>query len=914
MSVAKVVGSRSSEQIANHKLFPPPEHLGAIRRDAILNRILAGGDTRVVLLQGPAGHGKSTLMQQIKSEGERRGWITGWLGFEEADNDIRSFFTHLEALLAVVDRNSGAEPGVAAEAAVVTGRLSRSDWFLNRLIRFDRPVGLFFDEFQTLSSKPVFTFFRSLLEHIPQNVHIFIGSRTVPDIGLARLVVNKQALILRADDLRFSPAEVTQFFAEARELDMRRDEIDAIYGRTEGWPAALQLYRLSLGRPEVRKSLSDLGTSRPRQLAEYLADNVLALQPPRVRDFLLRTSLLSRLSGPLCDAVMGREGSSAILRELEQSGLFLRSLDAEMRWFRYHTLFSSFLADQLRELSEDVVRDVHLRAAQWYRDNGIYDEAMHHAIAARDFRFAADVFDIWATQLTMDANLMTVERWYDRLPLDEIERHPALVIKVAYALAFLRRREKLGPILKMLEKLARKRAPSDAENPAVIRSMVMIIQDDTLGAFEIAKTVNVNRPEAEGFTAFELGAAGNLKGYLAMTAGDFEAAREYLMLARAHGDRANAGFSWGYSISTAGMNLMAQGQLAEALERFRIGVAEPRIALDESVASASLVSCYVQALYESNELEAAKSLFGQYHDIIANAAMHDYLVVSYITMARIHDAQGLPAKAAEVLDEAEVIGHGSLWPRVIRIVGWERVRRALIRGETDRAYSIASRIMKDEHPLPEGWVRFGEDAEGDAIGEIRLAIHERRTGEAIAQIGRELAVAVKQGRVRRQIKLHILDALAQHHQHSEHGSQRSLQKALQLAAPGPFVRTFLEEGEEVVQLLQESYQNLAAGAAPGQASSGGQREFIRKLLDASGTELGAAQMMAGSRFQPLEALTDREKGILQLLVNGASNKVLAKKMFVSENTVKFHLKNIYSKLGVGSRLQAISAARQMGLL
>lgn len=910
MTVAKAAGPRKSDPVAAHKLFAPPEYLGAIRRDAILHRLLADDACHVVLLQGPAGHGKSTLMQQAKSTCEDQGALTGWLSFDDGDNDPRRFFFHLEALLAVVEKAAEVKAQPQAEPPPADNRASRSDWFINRLIRLDRPVCLFLDEFQTLSNRSVLSFFRNLFEHIPEQVRIFIGSRTVPDVGLVRLVVNHQARILRADELRFSPAEVDRFFAEARELDMQRVEIDAIYGRTEGWPAALQLYRLSLVRPEVRRSLRDLATFRPRQLAEYLADNVLSLQPPHVREFLLRTSLLSRLSAGLCDAVTGGQGAQEILRELEASGLFLRSLDSELLWFQYHSLFSSFLAEQLREQSEELIPEVHRRAAQWYRDHGIYDEALHHAIAGRDYAYAGEVFDTWATQLVMDGHLMTVERWYDRMPLDEIERHPDLVVKVAYALAFLRRRDKLGPILKMLEPLACDPSRCKQSNPAVIRSMVLIIQDDTLGAFDVIREVDVNQPQAEGFQAFELGAAGNLKGYLAMTAGDFEGAREFLTLARAHGERANAGLSWGYSISTAGINLVAQGMLGEALERYRLCMEEPRIALDESVSSAVLVSCYVQALYESNQLDAAKTLFNQYHDVIANAAMHDYLAVAYISMARIHDAQNQPAKAVEVLDEAELIGHSSLWPRLVRIVGWERVRRALVRGESDRAYSIASRIPRGEQNIPEGWVRFSEDAAGEAIGEIRLAIQDGRASEAIRRIAAELETATRQGRVRRQIRLLILDALAQRKKGVDHVPLRSLRRAVQLAEAGGFIRTFLDEGPELVKLLREGYQAITSGTP----AAGSSKSFMETLLDAAGDDPGGAPPLPGSGFQPLEALTDREKEILLLLVNGASNKLLAKKMFVSENTVKFHLKNIYSKLGVSSRLQAISAARQMGLL
>jgi LuxR family maltose regulon positive regulatory protein len=899
--------------MATHKLFAPPMAAGAILRQSVLERIFSTGGPHVILVQGPAGHGKSTLMQQAKSTCEASGTATGWLTFDEADNDISRFFTHLQSLLVSVEESSGSETPPSDVFTLKGGRAPRSDWVIDRLLALGTPVALFFDEFQTLHNKSILGFFRSLLERIPDNVMIFLGSRTVPEIGLARLVVNNQALVLRAQDLRFSLDEVSQFFAGAEDLQINREEVEAIHGRTEGWPAALQLYRLSLISPLVRQSLSDLGAFRPRELAEYLADNVLALQPEEVQAFLLQTSLLKRLCAPLCDAVLQRDDSQQTLQSLENSGLFLRSLDSGLYWFKYHTLFSSFLAEQLREQSPERVAEIHRRAADWYRNNGHFEEAIHHAIAIRDHSFAAAALDTWATQLIMDGDLMTVERWYDRLPLDQIERHPDLVVKIAYALSFLRRRQKLSPILQMLDRQA---ASSDAElsaKPAVVRSMSMIISDDIPGARAIIENVELRNLEAEGFRAFELGAGCNLEGYLGIAAGDFERARDYLSLARAHSDRAGAPFSLGYSLSTAGVNLMVQGLLQEALEKFRQGMSEPRIALDESVASAALVSCYVQALYEANDLKAAESLFMQFHDVIANAALLDYLTLANIAMSRIHDAQGHPAKAQEILDEVENIGHASSWPRVLRIISWERVRRALLAGDIDRAHSIASRIPQRESLLPEGWIPFSEDTEGDVIGEIRLAVHEGKSDDALARIGAVMPAAVEQGRVRRQIKLHILEAMAHRSQRADNVALRALLRALQLAVPGQFVRIFLEEGRAVIELLGLMYQSIAAGGQRVEDGSG-ITAFVEALLDASGTEHAVSELATGTAFQPLEALTEREKQILMLLANGVSNKQIAKKVFVSENTVKFHLKNVYSKLGVSSRIQAISAARQMGLI
>lgn len=896
-------------RIGAHKLFAPPGIPGAIHRRAILDRVLADGTARAVVIQGPAGHGKSTLLQQLKAAHDAEDGLTGWLTLDEADNDANRFFASLQALLEGLSVPFADPP--PGELRTSKGHLPAADWFIDSLMSLDVPVALFFDEFQTLTNKAALRLFRNLLEYLPERHKIYIGSRTVPDIGLARMVVNHQALLLRAEDLRFSRDEVEHFFAQASELSVSGEELAAIYEKTEGWPAALQLYRLSLARPAVRESLGNLALFRPRQLAEYLADNVLSLQTPEVQDFLLLTAPLRRLSAPLCDAVLERGDSQEILASLEQSGLFLRSLDAGMQWFSYHTLFSSFLVEQLRDQDPEAMERTHRAAARWVLAHGHFEEAMHHGLATRDVAFAAECLDQWATQLVMDGNLATVEYWYDRLPLDEIETHPELVIKIAWALAFLRRRQKLQPVLRLLEKQRTSQADGGEAREDVVLSMVAIIDDDIPKAFEIVRPVNARDMDAQGFRAFELGAAANLKGYLELVTGDFERAREYLVLARTHGDRANAGFSWGYSIGTAGFNLLCQGQLHEALELVRASLSQPRVLLDDSVASAVLVACHIYLLYEINDLAAAKRQFSRFQDVIANAALHDYLVSAYFAIARIHDAEAQPLKALAVLEEVEGISHASGWPRLTRLIAWERVRRAVVCGEMDRAHSIASRIPDEARLLRDDWIPFSECVDGELINRIRLDIHDQRPDPALRTIGIELARAASVNRVRRQIKLFVLEALAYQCKGIGGSASRSLRSALQLAAPRGFVRIFLDEGPALMELLSQEQRGLAGRA--GSAKSP-EDALLLKLLEACGKEFESMGTVPGDTFPPLEPLSGREESILQLLARGLSNREIAASIHVSENTVKFHLKNVYSKLGVNNRLQAITAARELRLL
>jgi len=904
---AKTVEGRWSAEASAHKLFAPPIYPGAIRRDGILDRIFNNASVRVILLQGPAGHGKSTTLQQIKSDYEAKDWLTAWLTLDDADNDPRRFAIHIRALI-----DSLCEQDLFGDRLGQAGarRARRSDWVLDSLSRLQRPVAVFVDEFQTLRNRQSLTFFREFFDRVPENVRIFVGSRSLPEVGLAKLLVNNVALVLRADDLRFSPAEVDRFFASARDLKMSSEEVDAIYRRTEGWPAALQLYRLTLVSPEVRKSLDDIGTYSPRELAEYLADNVLTLQSPRVQDFLLRTSLLTRLNSDLCDAVMGWSDSQDLLIYLERSGLFIRSLDAECRWFKYHGLFSAIMAENLRKLSEGAVLEVHARAARWYLTQSLYEEVVHHSIGCRDFTLAANTLNVWASRLVASGQLMTVERWSECIPFERVVERPDLAIKIAYSLVFLRRERKLRPLLDLLRRNIDAGDLVHTTNPRVALSMAAVLEDDIPAAVALVDALQLHERDADGFAAFEIGAASNLLSYRDIANGDFEGARKRLALARTSSDRGGATFSGGYTLAMSGVCLIYQGQLREAIDRFRKAMAEESAHIDGSFASAALASCYIWALYEANELDAVEAVFARYHDNIAESVIPDFIALAHIAVSRTFDARGRPDKALEVLDEFEKIGHDSAWMRLIGMADWERVRRALIAGDIERACAIAAHIGSGNESNSGQWIALSEDLEGEALGRIRLAVHTLDVTTASNRIARELQR--QPNRTYRQIKLHLMSAQLKRREGMHNAAHRSLRKAVQLAKPGRYVRCFLDEGEGVIQLLREAYQNIFGGATREDVDLDANQAFIEELLAASGTDL--TRNPAKSSRPPMQPLSDREKEMLIFLANGVSNKEMAQRLFVSENTVKFHLKNVYSKLGVVNRLQAINAARQLGLI
>ncbi len=895
----RIAGGGTAEVYA-HKLFAPRGQGGAIRRGALLTRVLNDPDRRIVLLQAPAGHGKTTLLQQFASECEERGYATSWLGFDASDNDSRRAFSHIYAALAALD-GGGADVDVFLPGD--GNPHTRADWAVERLSRLGRPAALFFDEFQTLEEPSLLNFFSNVFSHIPDNIRIFIGSRSLPPLGLSRLIVSNQAVLLRADDLRFTPEEVAKFFSGRADLDISAEEVRAIYTRTEGWPAALQLYRLSLGSPQVRQSLSALENYQPRELAEYLIENVLSLQPPEIQSFLLRTAFLNRLTGSLCDAVTGRDDSAEMLRDLERSGLFLRTLDSDRRWFTYHGLFASSLRDAS---DRDIAIEVHRRAAQWYRDNEMAEEAVHHFIAAEAFEAAAETMDPWAGHLVACAHLVTVERWSDRLPFETITGHPDLAIKIAYALVFLRRFSKVEPLLKFLKAL-----PCEGDR-ATSRDIMLAIAscclDDIPAGYESIQRVSFDHGTLNAFAALGHASGANLWALCEIAKGDFSRAHDYLALAHSISDRGAASFSDGYACGLAGVISALEGQLPTALERFRIGLSQGSMQLEGSVASAALMACNIWVRYEANELDLVESLFNQYHDRIAKSVLPDFLAVTYLSMVRTHDARGRREQGAELLDEMERIALAHGWERLSRMVQWERVRRLLLAGDRDRATGIAGRLSPLPGGVAQGWRHFSEEIGGETLARIRLQIHTGEHEAAGKMLSQELSL--HRDRVSMRIKLHLLDALLLEARGQHNAAHRTLRKALHLAQPGLMIRTVLDEGEGILRLVREEYQAILDNQPGRPGEFGTDRGFVEAILQASGTDLSRT----GAVPAPLEELTDREREILVFLANGVSNRQMADRIFVSENTVKFHLKNIYSKLAVSNRLQAVTTARHLGIV
>lgn len=900
-----------------YKISVPRAHKNAVERTALLGDIFSSS-SRVVVFQAPAGHGKTSLMLQVEGVCSSRGILCGWLSLDGSDNDLRRLLEHLQDMVKFM----GSHNIVAwdeSDADDEGGVTSVVDWILTEILGLGAEVAIFLDDLHAVSGQATLSFLRNLLACSPSRIRWYLSSRVVPEVGLPRLVVGDEALIIHSSDLRFSRSELARFFSHDCSPPLNEAELDAISLATEGWPAAAQLYRLALRSPSVRHSLRSGQSCHLQELSGYLAENVLSQQDERIQKFLLRTSILERMSAQQCDTLLECSDSNEILEELDQLGLFVRRLESQEGWFSYHALFAQFLRNQFKATAPNMLESMHRRAADWYRQNLYLEGAVHHLVCCGDFGAACEVFDEWSEELILDGYLATVDHWSSKIPLTEFSKHPSLVAKIVWALTFLSRHQKLEPLLPIVR--GNLDLPETSIDQAIALCMVAILEDNLLGSLKFVEKLDPYSPTHNRFRTFGLSAVSNARGYAAMAAGNFVQALEYLALGRTLSNRADATFTLAYSQAKMGLTLVAQGHLHEAIVHLRSAISDPRMYLEESVSKVCLVCGLVMALYEANETEEALEHFRQYRDLIAGAGLHDYVVICYRAVARIHDNHGDRDRALEILEEAERCAYAGQWLRAVELINWERVRRELIQGYLGRAQVIADAIPMRSDSIDDAWIQISEEGEDPCIGKIRLAICAGRYAFAVDAIQGPLRIAVSQKRIYRQIKLLVLLAIASQGRGDEKLAQRNLHSALTLAAPGRYIRSFLDEGDAAVQLLKGFLRTQMT--APSSLQDTQIIEFVRKLLRNAGAkepeanyfvvESTLAAPSASSRAPFAEALTKKEARVLKMIVGYMSNEQIAETLFISKDTVKYHIKNIYGKLGVRSRLEAIRMAIKLGI-
>lgn len=894
------------------KLNPPTTPASQVVRTGIRDSVCNAQSARLVLVRAPAGFGKTTTMMQCRALLEERGVDTSWLTLDGSDNDSTRF---LDCLAEAVSGLSGQDvPRSRSDGGAAPADIALA--IVGSLATRTAPFALFLDDFEVIQDPAVLGLVRQIIDHLPRGGQLVIGSRSLPDLGLGRLRARGQLLEIDTDRLRFSLDEAGEFLSDRRHLSIQHDDLSRLHRKTEGWVAALWLASVALERRDTATDFIDRFSGSDQAIADYLAEDVLAAQPAPVRAFLLRTSILRQLSAPLCDALVPGADSAALLARLQASNLFLTPIEGEPGVYRYHSLFSDFLRAQCaREYPAELAR-LHLAASAWYAAQGRPVPAIDHAIDSGAHARAVELLSAHAENLLAQGRMRLLTRWFSALPDEVLRTRPLLQVFAIWAANFTRG---AGEAMTMLERsgCADSTDPDVQAHVSALRPVLLAMVDRPEQAYAVGRERLLQSPTSQPFADSTLA---NAMALVVATMGEHGEAQRLLDAARrTQGTRASM-FNRMYSESVEGMLDLREGRIRQATARFRIAVSATRsVSYTHTNGNAWAGVLYAGAMYEANELEQAEQLLNVYLPLARNVGLPDHMILGYVMLSRIAFCRGDIDPSVQALTELEYIGHQRHLPRVVASARLERARLLLLQGNA-RA-SQQELVRADD---PEVWQRTrrlrqsANDLDYLDLARWRWTIFFGAPGSVLDALDAAIAEAAGASLHRRALKLRILRSLALQGSGDVGAAMDAMSQVLAITCGEGMFRIVADEGEPAALLVRRIE---AASTRDGDTLRDPIfTEYLHRLVRALGPATPADSDGAGPApaaapaGAPLEPLTRKEIRVLQLLAEGYSNTAMAEKLFVSDSTVRTHLRNINTKLGARSRTQAVALGRRLGLI
>lgn len=880
------------------KLFAPRVRPELVTRDRLLTRLDAATQQPLTLISAPAGYGKTTLLGTWIATRDHE---VAWVSLDVADNDPTRFWSYALAALQRIDVQLGVDAQVLLLSQQPLDVILTT--LINDLVSAPERVSLILDDYHIIDNQAIHESLAFFLEHCPPQIHVLITSRSDPPLPLSRLRARGELSELRASDLRFTPAEAAQFLNQMMGLRLSEVDIAALEGRTEGWIAGLQLAALSLqGRPSehIAEFIHSFAGSN-RYVVDYLIQEVLERQSQDTLNFLLKTSILDRLYAGLCDAVVEQTGSQRMLEHLERTNLFLIPLDAERQWYRYHHLFADVLSSRLSHQQPDHVQRLHRRASDWFAEQSLIAEAIEHALRAKAFERAAGLIENQIEFMRKRAEHITLQSWLDKLPESVLHTRPRLCLARAHVLVVAHHLEQADRWMDLAEAAAHETQVDDRFSGELLITRLRCAQrrNQTERVGELAEQavqqLPLNDIELRGIAYVFLGVA---YYYTDRDAECEPAMAEATRLCLAAGDISTALGS----MANEGSLQEVRGQLRRSLETYQRAL---ELANEHKMAQfpvASRVHGYMaNVLYELNDQEAMESAVQIAIELSDRGTDPHQRAVNRSLLGRLYMAQGDLDAAHDKIEEAlrivaeRQVPHDSV-PEVFSV----RLRLWLAQGQItqaaawlhQRAFDVDGPLDSGQRPLyhllPSLYLTLGEMDEAE-----RWLAHLRSTYES-------------NDRLPGLILVFALEALLWQARGDMRKALSMLQKALDLAEPEAYVRTFVDLGEPMQALLIDVRATLGDPKL---------RAYVDKLLDAFGVVMQeSVPQFARGATSLIETPTERELEVLRLVAQGMSDRQVAERLVVTTGTVKRHLNNLYGKLGVHSRTQALARAQELGLL
>lgn len=899
------------------KITPPPVRRTLVARPRLIDRLNAATEHTLTLISAPAGFGKTTLLSE---------WITrsvrpvAWLSLDAEDNDLVRFFTYFIAALRTLHDaiGDGVLSMLQSPQPLPLAMILPS--LINEVATIPTDIVLVLDDYHLIDAQPIHDMLVFLLDHLPPQMHLVIATRSDPPLSLARLRARGQLREVRAADLRFTHDEVVAFLTTVMDLKLSAVDVAALETRVEGWVTGLQLAALAMhGREDISGFLAAF-TGSHRYVLTYLVEDVLEHQPEHVQTFLLRTSILDRLTSPLCNALTDGTDSQAMLELLEQANLFTVPLDDEGTWYRYHPLFADTLRHHLQRTQPDLVPELHRRASVWYEQQGFVAEAVRHALSAKDVDRAALLIEHIAKTMLGHGEIITLRGWMEALPAEMVRGRPWLGLTYAWILLINSQLEAIAPRLEDVEQaLAAQHELSLIETNhllgqvAALRAQVALQAHDFPRAIDLCRQALERIPQDNAFgrsiVALSLGSAYRLSG-------DAEAASKAFSEASANGQAAGHILLTLYALTNLAELSDLQGQLHQVARIHRQALRLATEGHGQPVPIAGMAHVGLgKLLREWNDLDAAMRHLLEGEELGRRGGLEGVVLDSAITQALVFQAQGNAENALERLDSAEEIAQRLQASTIVERIAAFRARLDLARGRLGSAVQWVqqSGLRVDDE------MNIEREIEHLTLARVLIAQgREQPTSshlqQALALLSRLRKSAETAGRLGRVIEIQALQALALHAQGDTAGAMTALERAVSLAEPEGYVRTFVDEDLPMRELLRRLLELQRKSRTS--AGRGYSLEYVRNLLVAFEQPIHRLKQTPPARaVQPLlDPLSERELEVLRLIAAGRKNQEIADELVVVVGTVKAHINSIYRKLDVTSRVQAVSRAKALHLL
>lgn len=896
------------------KFVAPLEPVALLDRPRLRELLPSVGTRRLTMVKAPAGYGKTTLMTQWLDDLKARGEIAVWFALDQCEARASAFMASIVFMLGTEPRlRSGSGDGVRSEALFKIETLVAE--LVDRLATCSSPVYLFFDDLHSIGTEAVKAL-AELVRCAPRNAHFVIATRELKGFELAAMRAYGQLLEIGQTDLRFTTIEAGALLAGAGHQKFTTEEVGTIVTKTEGWVTGLKLATFAMTRGTDAKQLLTSFSGRRRAIADYFAEYVFSRQCDDVREFLLATAVLDRLSPALCDVLAERDDSDRMLRHLEEIGLFIVALDEDGNWYRYHSLFSDFLQRKLGETDTRAVFNQHRRAAKVFADQAAHLEALDHAHRSTDHVLLASILEQVSEDFISMGRLRHIVKFAGYLPKEILAKSPWTLAAVAWmrlrGLRFSETRQLLDLASARLraiksEGTAHADAIEDLGRTIEHREMMLAAAQD--------QTVRVEEYGARLLRYFA-----PRRPYIACTiqAELISARREHFRfegLDRLHMQCRTSAEESGYRfaeisvLAAAGVSLFAAGRTDAAIAALNRGLEEStHWAGRNSSLSALFALPLADIAYECNDLSLAAEYIEFHLPLARELCFVDQLLAGFLVKSRLCRAHGDLDGARAALDDGRNVALERDLERLRLSVLHEQVRLSLRAASPaaavrEAADALTSTSQEELRPHPQSNTRD----ELKAMIRVRMLISQAQTAEALAIAKSWRAFCEHRGALRSLVRWQILIAEALMIDGDPRAAQRSMRAAITLAAPARMIRVFVDEGPTVLSILSEAYNDNMVSQLPAD-------RFARIVLDAFGCRRPKLEAVAAAEDGLYGRLTSTELEILTLVGCGMRNREIGDRLGLSEGSVKWYMQQVYDKVGIRRRSQAVERARQFGLI